>query len=124
MENKKGKTPQELVNALNSMAGDVAKDPKLQQLQTDSQMLTYEQVLENPAEISCRNGTVFGMNSSPLKDASNKCRKYIEDLIVNCLRHSCLVSNEGSLPQSIYTVSSLWHYPCFSAGTNLKPYYP
>lgn len=98
MENKKGKTPQELVNALNSVAGDVTKDPKLQQLQTDSQMLTYEQVLENPAEISCRNGTVFGMNSSPLTGASNKCRKYIKDLIINCLCHSHLVTNENSLP--------------------------
>ena len=76
MENKKGKSPTELTGALNSVTKKAEAEPKLKQLQADKQTLTYEQLLETPAEIQCRNGSVFGMNDSPVKKANEKCRKY------------------------------------------------
>lgn len=76
MENKKGEKPEKLRKALDSVSGQVKNEPKLKHLQADKQMLTYEQLLENPAKISCRNGSIFGMNTSPQKHANEKCRKY------------------------------------------------
>lgn len=93
MQNKKGKTPSDLVSALDSISAKVKSEPKLQQLQTNKQMLTYETLLENPAEISCRNGSVFGMNASPDKGAFQKCRKYIE-----CHYHLFRLCKHGYTP--------------------------
>ena len=80
MENKKGLKPKQLMSVLDSVSAKVKNEPKLQRLQTSKQTLTYEQLLEDPAQVSCRNGSIFGMNTSPLKDAYEKCRKLIVTL--------------------------------------------
>lgn len=59
---------------LDAVSNDVNKASKLKQLKTSGQTLTYQGVHVDPAEISCRNGSVFGMNH---KTGNNeKCRKY------------------------------------------------
>ena len=92
MENKKGKSPNELTTALNSVTKKAEREPKLMQLQADKQTLTYEDISEKPAEIHCRNGSVFGMNQSPINGVNLKCRKYnlFEYHDLSCSRYMSL----------------------------------
>ncbi len=98
MENKKGKSPYELQGALNNVAGKAKNEAKLQQIQTSKQTLTYEQLLEKPAEISCRNGSVFGMNTH----ANTKCRKYILSFIISLSKQGYTQHLLPSSPASLH----------------------
>lgn len=73
MKHKEGKTPDELMSTLDSVSDKAKTSSSLMQLKVENQNMQYQELIANKAELSCRNGTILGMNS----DAGQKCRKYI-----------------------------------------------
>ena len=71
MKHKVGKTAGELMNTLDSVSDKAKTTSKLKQLQVKDQNMQYQDLIAKKAELSCRNGTILGMNSQ----AGQKCRK-------------------------------------------------
>ena len=95
MEVKEGRTPDDAMRALDSVSGKVKNEPKLQKLQTKKEVLNFQTLLENPAQISCRNGSVYGMNI----DLNTTCREYIFCYYQYLKRFSLKILREPNIPK-------------------------